>query len=352
MRIAIATDAWAPQINGVATTLKRTIHHLESWGHEVLVIHPDLFRTVPMPGYESIRLAVFPKRKVFRLLEVFEPQAIHISTEGPIGLAARRYCKLHEFPFTTAYHTRFPEYVRLRLPIPLALSYALLRRFHRDAEKTLVATPSMVTALEQRHFDHLDSWSRGVDVDLFRPRAKARQKNTEPLFVYMGRVAREKNIEAFLKLDLPGRMLVIGDGPELPALKKQYPHVEFCGFKTGEDLARRLAQADVFVFPSRTDTFGLVILEAMACGVPVAAYPVSGPQDIIEQGVSGVLDEDLGKAALAALKLDRNKVREQALRYSWQASSMQFLNHLAAFQREDEEMELFELISQTQKDGH
>jgi glycosyltransferase involved in cell wall biosynthesis len=330
MRIALATDAWSPQTNGVVRTLAITVAELERAGHVVEVVHPGAVRNVPCPTYPEIRLAVLPYRELARRLDRFSPEAIHIATEGPIGLAARRWCRRRGRPFTTSYHTQFPEYVRARTPIPLALSYAHLRRFHGAAKRTLVATPSMVRQLEQRGFRNLSLWSRGVDTALFRPRPKGGQLElTRPLWLYFGRVAVEKGIEDFLDLDVPGTKLVVGGGPAEAGLRARYPRAVFTGFRYGEALAALVADADVFVFPSRTDTFGLVLLEAMACGVPVAAYPVTGPVDVVLNGVTGVLDPDLRTAALAALKLDPAACRKHALGYTWQAATQQFLQHLA-----------------------
>ena len=328
MRIALATDAWAPQTNGVVRTLSITVEELKRSGHDVEVIHPGGFRTLPCPTYPEIRLALFPYRTLARQLERFGPEAVHIATEGPLGMAARRWCRRHARPFTTSYHTQFPEYVRARAPIPLGLSYAHLRRFHGAAARTLIATPSMKRQLEGRGFRNLALWSRGVDTELFRPRAKEYLSLPRPLWLYFGRVAVEKGIEDFLGLDVPGSKLVVGGGPAEAALKSRYPEVVFAGFRYGEELAAHVAAADVFVFPSRTDTFGLVLLEAMACGVPVAAYPVTGPVDVVVNGVTGALDENLRTAALAALRLDPAACRSHAMRYTWQAATQQFLAQL------------------------
>ncbi len=329
MRIAIATDAWAPQTNGVVTTLRKTAETLETWGHEVLFVTPEPFRSVPLPTYRSIRLALWPKRGVRRMLDQFAPDCVHIATEGPIGLAARNYCLSRGLRFTTSYHTQFPEYIRLRAPVPLEVSYTYMRWFHRPATRTLVPTESQRKLLQERGFRNVKIWTRGVDTELFRPYTKDFLDDPRPVFAYVGRVAVEKNIEAFLNLDLPGSKYVIGDGPDLARLHSRHPEVHFTGFKFGEELARHIAGADVFVFPSRTDTFGLVLLEAMACGVPVAAYPVTGPVDVVLPGITGMLDEDLGKAALEALALDPHQARAYALTRSWDASTRQFFDHLA-----------------------
>lgn len=328
MHIVIVTDAWHPQVNGVVRTYERTIEELYKLGHRVSLITPEGFRTIPMPTYPDIRLSLFAGRTVHRRLDELKADAVHIATEGPLGLAARAWCIKHNFPFTTSFHTQFPEYVWLRTRIPLTWSYAAIRWFHGRASSVLVATPTLHKRLTEHGFTNLGTWSRGVNLDLFRPRAKDILKERRPVFMYMGRVAIEKNIEAFLKLDLPGTKVIVGDGPDLDMLKKKYPQVVFTGFKTGEELAQLLAAADVFVFPSRTDTFGLVIIEALACGVPVAAFPVQGPIDIIENGVSGFLDEDLQKAALATLALRPEACRAAAMKYTWETCTRQFLAHL------------------------
>ena len=329
MKIAIVTDAWRPQTNGVVQTLSTTAQTLRAGGHDVLVIEPNHFRTFPCPTYPEIRLAWFPYRRLANLLQDFAPDCIHIATEGTLGMAARSWCMRNRFPFTTSYHTQFPEYVRARAPIPLALSYAHLRRFHSAAARTMVATPTLQRQLEARGFRHIVRWTRGVDVQLFKPGDKNFLDLPRPIFAYLGRVAVEKNIEAFLSLDLPGTKLVIGDGPERLQLQARFPTAVFVGYKFGAELAAHLAAIDVFVFPSRTDTFGLVLLEALACGAPVAAYPVTGPIDVIENGTTGVLDEDLRKAALAALKMDPAQCRALALAHTWEAATKQFVGNLA-----------------------
>ncbi len=329
MRLALVTDAWIPQVNGVVRTLGQTIREIEREGHEVVVISPADFRTIPCPTYPEIRLSVFAGRAVHRRLAALAPDAVHIATEGPLGMAARNWCVRGGLPFTTAYHTQFPEYVRTRFPIPLAWSYAAVRWFHRRAARTLVTTPSMQQLLESRGLRNLALWGRGVDTDLFRPRDKQWLDLPRPVWLYFGRVAVEKGVEDFLRLALPGTKLVVGDGPACKSLRRRYPDAVFAGYRHGEDLAAHIAASDVFVFPSRTDTFGLVLLEAMACGVPVAAYPVTGPIDVVVDGVTGILDEDLQRAALAALQLDPAACRAHALARSWAASTRQFLSALA-----------------------
>ncbi len=329
MRIALVTDAWLPQVNGVVRTLGMTVDCLRSKGNEVLVVSPLDFRTVPCPTYPSIRLAVLPGRRTAKLLERFGPDAIHIATEGPIGHAARRYCLRHGLPFTTAFHTQFPEYIRLRAPLPIAWSYAYLQRFHGAAIRTMVPTATQRDKLRAWGFDNLRLWARGVDTTVFNTDEAVQWDYPRPIAIYMGRVAVEKNIEAFL--DLPGiaTKIVIGDGPDRARLAARYHDCRFLGALYGRDLARHLAAGDVFVFPSRTDTFGLVLLEALACGLPVAAFPVQGPLDVIVPRVSGVLDEDLGAAVRGALRLSRADCVAQARCYSWDACSTDFLRYLA-----------------------
>ena len=328
MRIAILTDAWFPQVNGVVRTLNKTIELLQAEGHEVLCINPQRFRTFPMPTYPDIRVAILPGRGVRRMLDDFKPDAVHLATEGSIGWAGRRWCLRRKQPYTTAYHTRFPEYVRLRAPIPLSLSYAFMRRFHGAAIRTMVATRSMEESLEKWGFRNLVRWSRGVDLERFSPADEDVYGLPRPVMLHLGRVAPEKNIEAFLELDLPGSKVVIGDGPARAELEKRHPDAHFLGYRENGDLARHLAAADVLVFPSRTDTFGLVMLEAMASGVPVAAYPVEGPLDVIENGVNGCIHEDLATAVTEALQVDRDDCRRYAETYSWEACTQQFLDNL------------------------
>lgn len=328
MKLALVTDAWLPQVNGVVRTLGNTIREIEAAGHQVTVISPADFRTVPCPTYPEIRLALFAGRAVCRRLTALEPDAVHVATEGPLGLAARNWCVRSRQPFTTAYHTRFPEYLRARAPVPLPAGYAAARWFHGRATRTLVTTPSMQRQLEERGFRNLHLWGRGVDTELFRPRGKDFLDLPRPIWLYFGRVAVEKGIGDFLDLDLPGTKLVVGDGPACDQLRRRYPRTVFAGYRHGEDLAAHVSASDVFVFPSRTDTFGLVLLEAMACGVPAAAYPVTGPIDVVRHGVTGVLHENLRTAALAALTLDPAACRQHALAHSWEASTRQFLSAL------------------------
>jgi glycosyltransferase involved in cell wall biosynthesis len=329
MKLAIVTDAWSPQVNGVVTTLQRTAQCLEALGHAVTVFSPLEHRTIPCPTYPEIRLALWPQRRLAAGLDELAPDAIHVATEGPLGMAAVRYCDARGLAFTTSYHTQFPQYVRKRLPIPEEWTYALLRRHHGRAQRTLVATEQQRRDLQAHGFANVVLWSRGVDTALFCPVGRDHLDFARPIFAYMGRVAVEKNLDAFLALDLPGAKIVIGDGPDRALLARRYPDARFLGYRFGTELARCLSSADVFVFPSRTDTFGLVMLEAMACGTPVAAFPVVGPIDVVEPGVTGILDEDLGAAALAALKLDRERCHQAARRWTWERASEEFLSHLA-----------------------
>jgi glycosyltransferase involved in cell wall biosynthesis len=325
MRILIVSDAWKPQLNGVVRTLEALMAELSRMGVLVETITPADFRTVPLPSYSDIRLAVATPRRVAARIDAFAPMHVHIATEGPLGLAARRACLRRGLRFTTSYHTRFPEYLRARMPVPEAWSYRWLRRFHGAAEGTLVATASLHADLAARGFANLRLWNRGVDTDAFHPRYRRASARPAPVFLYVGRVAVEKNLPAFLDLDLPGTKMVVGDGPDLERLREAYPSTVFAGALTGEDLAAAYASSDVFVFPSRTDTFGLVMLEALASGTPVAAFPVMGPADIFADGVGGVLSADLKGAALAALAVPRAEAREKALRHGWRDCAERFL---------------------------
>ncbi len=332
MRILIVSDAWHPQVNGVVRTLSMLAAELMAMGHETDVLGPDRFHTVGMPTYSSIKLALFPARRLAGMIEAFRPDALHVATEGPLGWAARRWAMRHGMPFSTSFHTRFPEYLHARTRMPLGLGYALLRRFHNRGAATLVATGSLRSELAQRGFSNLRPWTRGVDLAGFSPdRAAAVWSLPRPIFLSVGRVAVEKNLDAFLRLDLPGSKVVIGDGPQREALQRAHPGVLFAGEMHGAALARAYAAADVFVFPSRTDTFGLVLLESLACGTPIAAHPVTGPADILEGAPSGVgaLDHDLRRAAMRALDGDRAACRRHAERFSWRACAEAFLAGLA-----------------------
>ncbi|MGH8208990.1 MAG: glycosyltransferase family 4 protein [Steroidobacteraceae bacterium] len=330
MRIAIATDAWAPQTNGVVTTLKATVDTLTRLGHEIQVISPLGLLSIPAPSYPEIRLALWPGPYIAREMKSFRPHAIHIATEGPLGLAVWRYCRHRRVPFTTSYHTRYPEYLRARWPIPLEVSYAWLRRFHGAAARTFVSSASLSRHLTERSFQHLHLWRRGVDLLRFHPGPPHAQLAglPRPIMAYVGRLAVEKNIDAFLGLRVPGTKLVIGDGPQRAALVARHPETVFAGYRFGDELASMVGSADVLVFPSLTDTFGLAMIEALACGVPVAAFPVPGPIDMIEQGVTGVLHEDLAVAVRCALSLDRSVCAQHAAAFTWDAATAQFLTGL------------------------
>lgn len=329
MRLLIASDAWYPQINGVVRSIERMIDQAAGQGAEVVLITPQDFRSVPLPSYPEIRLALCrPGRlaaKIFRL----QPTHIHIPTEGPIGHVTRRLCRRHDLPFTTCYHTRLPEYVRARLPIPTGLTYRLMRRFHNAGQGVMVATDSLAAELHARGFERLRRWSRGVDTTLFTPERRSDLGVEGPVFLYVGRLAVEKSVEDFLRLELPGTKLIVGDGPARRELAARYPEARFLGMRTGVDLARIYASADVFVFPSRTDTFGMVLLEALSSGLPIAAYPTPGPIDIVGDSGTGCLDDDLAKAARAALAIPRDRCRQHALRFSWEASAEAFFAHVA-----------------------
>jgi glycosyltransferase involved in cell wall biosynthesis len=337
MKVVIVTDAWDPQVNGVINTLKHTAEVVESLGNEVHFITPQYFRTVPTPTYPEIRLSLFPYRKLKKIMDEHKPDAVHIATEGPLGLAARRYCIKNKLLFTTAYHTQFPEYIRLRAPVPLSVSYAFMRWFHGAARYTLVTTESMREQLAGWGMKNLQIWTRGVDTELFHMRPDKTFLNAErPVFMYIGRVAVEKNILAFLDLELPGSKYVVGAGPQLEEIKSRYPDVTFTGYVDNSLLSEHLAAADVFVFPSKTDTFGLVMLEANACGLPIAAYPVPGPLDVVRPGVNGVLDDDLKQACLKALDLSPQACRQVAEEYSWQRVGEQFLSYLQVNEEQGE----------------
>jgi glycosyltransferase involved in cell wall biosynthesis len=328
MKILLISDAWRPQVNGVVRTLENTQAELVAMGHEVMVVGPDRFRCVPLPGYREIPVALRPGARLGRLIESFGPTCIHVATEGPLGMSARRWCKHHEMPFTSSYHTRFPEYLRLRAPVPPGLTYRWLRRFHGAATKTMVRTRTQMNLLAAQGFINLGLWPGGVDTLLFRPRRERLLDLPRPVALYAGRVAPEKSLEDFLKVDFPGSKVIVGDGPARSGLQKRFPGAHFLGYHHGEALARRIAASDVFVFPSRTDTLGLVMLEAMACGVPVAAFPVPGPIDVVLNGVSGCLNEDLGEAMAGALKIDRMDCRVFAGEFSWRQCTQAFVDQL------------------------
>jgi glycosyltransferase involved in cell wall biosynthesis len=329
-RILIVSDAWTPQVNGVVRTLSNIAEEIRAMGKVIEIIGPDRFNTIPCPSYPEIRLAIFPGRKLARLIDAFAPDALHIATEGPLGLAAQKYARKHGIAFTTAFHTRFAEYLAARTKIPTRITYAWLRRFHGKGSGVMVATQSLRDELAGRGFANVRAWSRGVDLDAFHPDPKEDWNLPHPIFVYVGRVAVEKNLRAFLDLKLPGSKLVVGDGPQRKTLQREYPDTYFAGARFGDALSAAYAGADVFVFPSKTDTFGLVVLEALAAGLPVAAYNVTGPKDILGESELpvGALNDNLQQAALDALKIDRTACRPHAETYSWTACAQRFLDNL------------------------
>jgi glycosyltransferase involved in cell wall biosynthesis len=327
MRILVATDAWHPQVNGVVRTLGSLARAAGKLGVTIDFLTPDGFPTFQLPTYPGLRLALPSRRGIEDRIEANKPDAIHIATEGPIGFAVRAYCRRRGRRFTTSYTTRFPEYISARLPIPSEWVYAVLRWFHSAATVTMVATPSLTKELADRGFANLGMWTRGVDVDLFNPDRAIKLDLPRPIFMTVGRIAVEKNLEAFLSLDLPGTKIVVGNGPEEEKLRRKFPAAKFLGALENGILAAHLAAADVFVFPSRTDTFGVVQLEALASGVPIAAFPVTGPKDVVAGHPVGVLDEDLRSACLSALLLPRDACRKFALNYSWENSARQFVGH-------------------------
>ncbi|WP_332687885.1 glycosyltransferase family 4 protein [Devosia sp.] len=328
-RILIVTDAWRPQINGVVRTLESVGRELSAAGHEVAFLTPERFWTLPVPTYPEVRISIASLGAVSRHIEAVEPHHIHIATEGPLGLLARQYCLNRGLGFTTSFHTRFPEYLAMRVPVPQDWSYGYLRWFHAAAARTMVPTPSLRDELLARGFADLHLWSRGVDGARFRPGAKTQFHDLHgPHLLYVGRVAAEKNVEAFLDLDVVGTKIVVGDGPDCARLMKAHPHAVFLGYRHGEELGELYRSADVLVFPSLTDTFGNVITEALASGTPVAAFPVTGPRDVLSDPKAGALDNDLGVAVTRALKLDRADARAHGERFTWAASAAQFLGAL------------------------
>jgi glycosyltransferase involved in cell wall biosynthesis len=328
MRVLVATDAWHPQVNGVVRTLTSLARAASGLGVSIEFLSPDGFPSVPVPTYQELRLALPSRRGIARRIEALRPDAIHIATEGPIGHCVRAYCLRQGRPFTTSYTTRFPEYIAARAPIPERLTYAILRRFHAAAAVTMVATPSLMAELSKRGFSNLGMWTRGVDTELFRPDRAIELPFPRPIFINVGRVAVEKNLDAFLSLDLPGSKVVIGTGPQEAELKRRYPDAKFLGMLENGTLAGHLAAADVFVFPSLTDTFGVVQLEALASGVPIAAFPVTGPKDVVAGHPIGVLNDDLRTACLSALRIPREACRTFALDRSWENSARQFIGHV------------------------
>ena len=328
MKLALVTDAWLPQVNGVVTTLLELQDGLWARGHEVVVIEPSAFKRFACPGYREIELAWRPGKQVARMLDEMQPDAIHIATEGPLGSAARAHCLRHGLAFTTAFHTRFPDILAKALHIPPRWSYAWFRRFHTPSSGVMVPTGGMLTILQAHGFQNLRQWSHGVDLSLFRPEPHADLGLPRPIFLYVGRVSYEKNLEAFLKLDLPGTKLVYGVGPVLERLQREHPGVQWRGVVPRPELVKVYSAADVFVFPSHSETFGLVMLEAMACGLPVAAFPVPGPLDVVGASDGGVLHDDLRHAALEALKIPRERARERALQFDWKPVCEQFIGFL------------------------
>ncbi len=336
MHILVATDAWHPQVNGVVRTLAMTAEAAKALGADVSFLTPQSFRTFALPSYPDLRLALPNAAKIARLITEARPDSIHIATEGPIGLSVRRYCRKHRVPFTTGFHTRFPEYVSARLPVRESWIWAALRAFHSGSRAVMAATPALVNELRARGFRNVVLWPRGVDTRQFHPRP-ADLGLPRPVFLCVGRVAVEKNLEAFLDLDLPGTKVIVGDGPARAALMRKYPQAVFPGALQGEELAKTYAAADVFVFPSRTDTFGLVLLEALASGVPVAAFPVTGPRDVLGSAPVGALNDDLRQACLSARLISPRACLEFAARHTWQASARAFIENMADIRAVDSE---------------
>jgi glycosyltransferase involved in cell wall biosynthesis len=330
MRLLIVTDAWKPQVNGVVRSLEYMAEQAPAFGAEVTFLTPQQFRSVPMPSYPEIRLSMVMPGRMARMIEEIGPTHIHIATEGPLGHAARHVCRRKSWGFTTSYHTRFPEYLAARAPVPESWSYGFLRRFHRDSKAVMVSTPSLEQELTGRGFRNILRWTRGVDTELFHPRRRQSMGLPRPLFLYVGRVSVEKNIEAFLSLDLPGTKVIVGDGPARTELERQYPEAYFLGTCSGVELAQVYASANAFVFPSLTDTFGIVLLEALASGLPIAAFPVTGPLDVIGNSDCGVLDTDLRTAALAALDIPHERCRVYAESFTWRESARQFFTNIEA----------------------
>ncbi|MEM7682802.1 MAG: glycosyltransferase family 1 protein [Planctomycetota bacterium] len=334
MRFALVTDAWFPQVNGVVRTWDQVTRQMRAQGHEVLVVNPSDFRTIPAPRYPEIRLAILPRRKVNRMLSDFAPDAVHLATEGSLGQAGRAWCRKHKRPYTTSYHTQFPMYMKSYFGIPPKLTYRFIRWFHGKARATLVPTKTIREELAAHAgMDNVVVWSRGVDTSVFHPYEGQPNAYPEdlprPIFFYAGRVAVEKNLEAFLALDLPGSKAIVGDGPARAKLQARFPGVYWAGYQKGEDLGRHFAGGDVFVFPSKTDTFGVVLIEANACGVPTAAYPVTGPIDVVQDGVTGKLSDDLKQACLDCLDLDRQACIDYGQANTWERCAQTVLDHAA-----------------------
>jgi glycosyltransferase involved in cell wall biosynthesis len=328
LKLLLVTDCWKPYVSGYVRTFSTVVDHIRELGHEVDIISPYMFRTVPFPFCPEFPVPVFVRRKVVRLIEESNPDAIHLGAEGPLGMAARRWCRRNSFPFTTSFTTKQPEYLNKWFGFPISWGYKYMRRFHAPASAVMVSTQSMMRELEGWGFKNLALWSRGVDLELFHPRPKDFLSDARPISMFVGRVAKEKNIPAFLDLDVSGTKYVVGGGPMLKSLKKRYPNVKFTGNQSGEELARYYAAADVVVFPSRLDTFGLVLLEALASGTPVAGFPVTGPIDVVGKSDVDVLDEDLADSVRRALEISPERCRAHAETYSWEESTRQFLNNL------------------------
>jgi glycosyltransferase involved in cell wall biosynthesis len=334
LRLLLVTDAWHPQVNGVVRTVETVANLLRQGGDTVEVVGPDRFRTIALPGYAEIRLALRPRCRLAAIADAFRPDSVHIATEGPLGWAMRALCRKRGWRFTTAFHTRFPDYLHARTGIPPRFAWNVLRRFHAAGAGVFAATASLRAELAERGFERILPWTRGVALDQFQPGPHNEWPDLpRPIALYAGRVAVEKNIEAFLKLDLPGSKVVVGDGPQRAALERRYPQVHFAGWRQGQALSRAYASADVFVFPSLTDTFGLVMLEAMASGTPVAAFPVTGPLDVVAPG-TGAIGPDLRANVLAALACDRAACRRHAESFSWQACTDLFRSQLAVMPRD------------------
>lgn len=329
MKILIAVEVWSPFVSGVVRTFSATVEHLRQMGHEVKVLHPYLFHTFECPTNPGMRLALTTPGRVSKMIDEFDPDAIHIALEGPLGMWVRLHCARRKIPFTTSFTTKLAEQIRSRVPVPLALTYAWLKWFHAKATRCMVAVDTLEQELTERGFRNLCRWSRGVDTNLFRPVGKDRIQDERPISMYVGRVAPEKNIEAFLEAEAPGTKYVVGFGPQVESLQRRYPHVRFVGEQKGQDLVDYYSAADVFVFPSKTDTFGLVLLEALACGVPVAAYPVTGPLDVLGGSDVAVLDDDIGKAIRGALEISPEACRKFACERTWRKVTQQFEANLA-----------------------
>lgn len=332
VRLIIVTDAWHPQVNGVVFAIERTAEELCKKGWDVKIINPMPYCSVPMPTYNEIRLAITSRAKIGKEVELFKPDAIHICTEGPLGLLARSYCLKNDLKFTTSFHTKFPEYINKRFFVPLKWSYAYLKRFHQPASNFMVNTPSMENELQNKGFKNITKWGRGVDVSLFKPTNNTVFDFPRPIQLYVGRVALEKNIDAFLEIENVGTKVVVGDGPQLKELRSKYKEAVFLGSKSQDELADYYSSADVTVFPSKTDTLGMTNLESMACGTPVAGFPVPGPIDLIENGKNGYYHDDLGVAITNALKCKSKNCIEYAHSLNWENATEQFESNLVSAQ--------------------